>query len=196
MNWLTHILLSEPSVENRLGNLLGDLVKGKEIEKLSYNLRIGIDRHHAIDRFTDNHPITKISKERIDGEYKRFAGVLVDIFYDHFLATQWINYSSILLSEFTSEIYESFQSYKGEIPLSANETIQQMIAEDWLSSYQHLYGIQNALNRIDNRIQKHTGRKTNLGQSILILEEKYSSFEKDFKGFFPDLQHYIEKNYS
>ena len=65
MNWLAHILLSEPNVENRLGNLLGDLVKGKDLDGLNCNLRRGVSRHYAIDKFTDSHPIVKISKKRI-----------------------------------------------------------------------------------------------------------------------------------
>jgi acyl carrier protein phosphodiesterase len=78
MNWLAHILLSEPNVENRLGNLLGDLVKGKDLDGLNRNLRRGVDRHYAIDKFTDSHPIVKISKQRIDREYSKFAGILID----------------------------------------------------------------------------------------------------------------------
>jgi acyl carrier protein phosphodiesterase len=60
MNWLAHILLSEPNVENRLGNLLGDLVKGKDLDELNCNLRRGVNRHYAIDKFTGSHPIVKI----------------------------------------------------------------------------------------------------------------------------------------
>jgi acyl carrier protein phosphodiesterase len=86
MNWLAHIFLSEPNVESRLGNLLGDLVKGKDLDDINPNLRQGIARHYAIDRFTDSHPVVKISKQRIDKEYSKFAGILIDIFYDHFLA--------------------------------------------------------------------------------------------------------------
>jgi acyl carrier protein phosphodiesterase len=69
MNWLAHIFLSEPNVESRLGNLLGDLVKGKDLEGLNPNLKQGIARHYAIDKFTDSHPVVKISKQRTDREY-------------------------------------------------------------------------------------------------------------------------------
>jgi acyl carrier protein phosphodiesterase len=94
MNWLAHILLSEPNVENRLGNLLGDLVKGKDLDGLNCNLRRGISRYYAIlqrrgfanDKFTDSHLIVKISKKRIDKEYSKFAGILIDAFHDHLLA--------------------------------------------------------------------------------------------------------------
>jgi acyl carrier protein phosphodiesterase len=103
MNWLAHILLSEPNIENRLGNLLGDLVKGKDLDGLNPKLRRGVSRHYAIlqrrgfanDKFTDSHPIVKISKQRIDREYSKFAGILIDVFYDHLLAKNWVLYSEI-----------------------------------------------------------------------------------------------------
>jgi acyl carrier protein phosphodiesterase len=116
MNWLAHILLSEHNVDNRLGNLLGDLVKGREIDKLSHELRQGIDLHYAIDRFTDSHPIIKTSKQRIDPEYRKFAGILIDVFYDHFLAKNWNLYSEIEFSDFVTDIYTSFKQYPHQLP--------------------------------------------------------------------------------
>jgi acyl carrier protein phosphodiesterase len=196
MNWLAHILLSEPSVENRLGNLLGDLAKGKEIEKLSYDLRRGIDRHYAIDKFTDSHTIVKNSKRRINKDYSRFAGVLIDIFYDHFLAKNWHLYSSSILSEFTTEIYNSFQNYQEEIPQSCRQIIQQMIEEDWLTNYQHFGGVENALQRIEDRMKTRMGRQINLVNAMKILEQEYSNIEQDFCSFFPELQYYIQIKFS
>ena len=192
MNWLAHIFLSESNTENRLGNLLGDLVKGKEIDRLNDGLKIGIDRHKAIDKFTDSHPVVKLSKARIDPAYRRFGGVLVDIFYDRLLANHWADYTHIPLAQFTQEIYTSFQGYSGEIPAPAREIIQQMIDGDWLSSYQYSTGIENALTRIDTRIEHRTGKQTNLAQAAGILDREYTSFERDFQQFFPDLQKYIE----
>lgn len=192
MNWLAHILLSEPSVENRLGNLLGDLAKGKEIDKLSYSLRQGINRHYAIDKFTDSHAIVRNSKRRIGKEYSKFAGILVDVFYDHFLAINWQTYSSNNLSDFTVEIYNSFQSYQGEIPQSATQIIQKMIDEDWLTSYQYFKGVENALKRIDERIKSRIGIQVNLVYALTILEQEYLNLEQDFCSFFPELQHHMQ----
>jgi acyl carrier protein phosphodiesterase len=192
MNWLAHILLSKPNVENRLGNLLGDLVKGKDIEKLNYNLRQGIDRHYAIDKFTDSHTIVKNSKRRINKDYSRFGGILIDVFYDHFLAKNWRLYSDSILSNFTTEIYNSFQDYKGEIPQSARQIVQQMIEEDWLTSYQSFDGIENALKRIDNRIKIRMGNHINLVSAVATLEQEYINLEQDFCSFFPELQHHMQ----
>jgi acyl carrier protein phosphodiesterase len=192
MNWLAHILLSEPNIENRLGNLLGDLVKGKDLDGLNCNLRRGVIRHYAIDKFTDSHPIVKISKKRIDKEYSKFAGILIDVFYDHLLAKNWAIYSDTIFADFTAEIYESFQKYPGEIPLSARQIIKYMVDGDWLNSYQHLSGVENALDRIDDRIRARMGDRIKLVDAMPILERESIEIEQDFHSFFPELQRHIQ----
>jgi acyl carrier protein phosphodiesterase len=191
MNWLAHILLSEPNVENRLGNLLGDLVKGKDLDRLNCNLMRGVSRHYAIDKFTDSHSTVKISKQRIDKQYSKFAGILIDVFYDHLLVKNWDLYSDISLADFTAEIYNSFQNYTNEIPQLAKEIIGQMINGDWLNSYQDLSGVENAFKRIDFRIQARMGDRIKLVDAMPILEREYSTLDRDFNVFFPELQFHL-----
>jgi acyl carrier protein phosphodiesterase len=192
MNWLAHILLSEPNVENRLGNLLGDLVKGKDLDRLEPKLRRGVTRHYAIDKFTDTHPIVKISKQRIDREYSKFSGILVDVVYDHFLVKNWELYSHTIFTDFTAEISRSFSDYSGEIPQLAREVIDRMTSGDWLNSYQQLSGVEAALNRIDYRITARMGDRIKLVAAMPILEREYASLDRDFKLFFPQLQQHIQ----
>ncbi|AFY91416.1 ACP phosphodiesterase [Chamaesiphon minutus] len=191
MNWLAHILLSEPTVENRLGNLLGDLVKGKELDGLDIPLRRGVDRHYAIDKFTDTHPIFRISKHRIDKQYSKFAGILIDVIYDHFLVKNWSLYSDTIFTAFTAEISSSFRDYSGEIPQSARAVIDRMINGDWLNSYRYLSGVETALQRIDYRIAVRMGDRIKLVDAMPILEREYLSLDRDFNLFFPQLQHHI-----
>lgn len=188
MNWLAHILLSEPNVENRLGNLLGDLVKGKDLDGLNCNLRRGVSRHYAIDKFTDNHPIVKASKRRIDKEYSKFAGILIDVFYDHLLAKNWAIYADTVFTDFTADIYESFQKYSGDIPPLARQIIGWMVEGDWLTSYQRLAGVENALDRIDYRIRVRIGDRIKLIDAMPILKRESIDLERDFHAFFPELQ--------
>jgi acyl carrier protein phosphodiesterase len=193
MNWLAHLLLSENNTENRLGNLLGDLVKGKEVASLNHELKLGIDRHYTIDTFTDTHETVKVSKRRMGKDHARFSGVLIDVFYDHFLAKNWASYSPMALSDFTAEIYSTFQLYPGEIPAEAQEIIRYMIKEDWLTSYQNLAGITDTLKRIEHRIKRRSGRQINLLQSMEILEQEYVKLEQDFQSFFPELQQKMQE---
>ena len=192
MNWLAHLFLSKPTVEARLGNLLADLVKGTNRQKLSPRFNTGIECHLLIDRFTDRHLIVKGSKTRINGDYKRYSGVLVDIFYDHILARNWQSYSEVSLSEFTEEIYTSFFKNLNDIPMSTSKTIEQMINEKWLNSYCTMLGVERALIRIKKRLSDKHNKIFIVSNALKQLENQYEGFEEDFKIFFPDIIDYLK----
>lgn len=193
MNWLAHILLAESAPEARLGNLLGDLVKGKERNLLNSNLQRGLKCHQAIDVFTDKHPVVKCSKQRINLEYRRFAGILIDVFYDYILANNWETYSNVSLAEFTAGVYSSFQEHLTALPVYPRGVICRLIDEDWLSSYVSLVGIENTLARISWRLNKrNSNRQYDLTRAIDELTNNYEELERDFQLFFPQLQSHID----
>ncbi|BAZ08683.1 hypothetical protein NIES4071_04880 [Calothrix sp. NIES-4071] len=187
MNWLAHLLLSKPDIESRLGNLLADLVKGAARENLSDRIKEGIKYHQAIDAFTDSHFIVHRSKQRISSTYRRFAGILIDGFYDHYLAKNWDTYSNLPLDSFTAEIYESFLAYPEPLPSYANQVITQMAREDWLGRYRNIEGIEYLLIRLSNRLSQRFKNKTeiNLEPAINELTKNYIDLEDDFIQFFP-----------
>lgn len=193
MNWLAHLLLAEPTPEGRLGNLLGDLVKGEAKKALSPGLQHGIKCHQAIDIFTDCHPIVKLSKRRIDSEYRRFAGILIDVFYDYILANNWQDYSDISLAEFTTSVYVSWSGYLSTLPVYPQGVVRRLIVEDWLSSYLTLVGIENTLARISWRLNRRSKRNYDLTPAISQLTDNYSLLEQDFQQFFPQLKLYIDR---
>ncbi|WP_193195455.1 ACP phosphodiesterase [Nostoc sp. MG11] len=193
MNWLAHLFLSEPNVETRLGNLLADIVKGSVRQELNLNIQRGIACHLVIDKFTDSHIVVKRSKERIDSDYRRFAGVLVDVFYDHFLAKNWSDYANVSLDEFTAEIYKSFQAYQGQLPVAVNEVITRVVNEDWLGAYRNLTGVENTLERISKRLSMRLSHRSFLlTEAITGLTTHYDEFEHDFQEFFPELCSHVQ----
>ncbi|GAA6616238.1 ACP phosphodiesterase [Scytonema sp. NUACC26] len=187
MNWLAHLFLSEKNVESRLGNLLADLVKGSARQNLNFGIQRGIQCHTFVDKFTDCHSIVRCSKGRISQEYRRFAGILVDVFYDYFLASNWSVYSNIPLDEFTDQIYKSFQAYPGQLPAPVRAILNRMAAEDWLGSYRNLAGVENTMRRISHRLSMRLSKPftLNLAVSELIAHER--DLENDFREFFPEL---------
>ncbi|MGD1922069.1 MAG: ACP phosphodiesterase [Pleurocapsa sp.] len=192
MNWLAHLLLAESDPEIRLGNLLGDLIKGKQRQALNSNLQKGLKCHQAIDIFTDKHPIVKRSKQRIDLKYRRFSGILIDVFYDYILANNWQYYSNISLEEFVSTVYNSWDDYLPVLPVYPQGVINRLIAEDWLGSYINLVGIEQTLARISWRLNKRSDRQYDLTPAVQELTTNYSELEQDFKLFFPQLQFHID----
>ncbi|MEL6928431.1 MAG: ACP phosphodiesterase [Cyanobacteria bacterium J06600_6] len=192
MNWLAHLLLAEPNPKGQLGNLLGDLVKGTARKSLSLELQRGIACHQAIDIFTDRHAVVQHSKQSIDTEYRRFAGILTDVFYDYVLATNWQDYSELPLKEFTTGIYASWSGHLEQLPLYAQGVILCLIKEDWLAEYATLPGIENTLAGISRRLNRRQRQRVyDLTPAINQLTANYVVFEQDFQEFFPQLQLYI-----
>ncbi len=192
MNWLAHLFLSRPTIDDRLGNLLADLVKGTNRQNLSPRFNTGIKCHLLIDSFTDRHLIVKRSKNRIDTDYKRYSGVLVDVFYDHILARNWQKYSQVSLSEFTEEIYTSFKNNLEDLPLRSSTIITYMINEKWLDSYYNMSGVEETLIRIKRRLSDKHSNIFIVRNLMKQLENQYNNFEEDFNLFFPEIIDYLK----
>jgi acyl carrier protein phosphodiesterase len=157
LNWLAHVFLSGDNVEQRLGNLLADLVRGADRAAMSADFLLGVRRHQAIDSYTDAHPVVRRSRTRIGAEHRRFSGVLVDVFYDYFLATNWIRYSSQPLQDFTADFYADVRAHPLELPERARMTLDRIIQDGLLGAYRSLEGVEQSLRRLSRR-RKARGR--------------------------------------
>jgi acyl carrier protein phosphodiesterase len=167
---------------------LGDFVKNADIPQLSGDIQQGIRLHKQIDMYTDAHPKVLASKRLVESERRRFSGILVDVFYDHFLALHWPVYSDISLKDFTTQVYQILLENQNILPESIHRSIDTIIKHDILSSYREIDGIRIALTRISRRLT----RQNNLAEGIQDLEQNYEQFEQDFLNFFPDLIHFSE----
>jgi acyl carrier protein phosphodiesterase len=183
MNWLAHLYLSEPNPRFRIGNLLPDLVPMSALSGLSPDLMRGVTQHRRIDAFTDTHPVVRRSISRVGPEFRRFGGILVDIFFDHFLAREWPSFSPTPLDIFVAEFYASFDGCRSEIPSEAMVHLERMQEMNWLYSYREVSGIRTALDRLGLRLR----RPVPLGGAISVLQENNDALYGDFCVFFPEL---------
>lgn len=183
MNWLAHLYLSEPSPVFRLGNLLPDIISYQALAELPPEFQRGIQCHRQIDAYTDAHPVFRQSVRRLGPEFRRFGGILIDIFYDHILAREWDGFATTPLPQFAAEVYTSFEPHWIEIPDEARQRLQAMRDADWLCSYRQIEAITMALTRIGGRLR----RPTDLAAAVSILERDYEAFRGDFQAFFPQL---------
>ncbi len=188
MNWLAHALLSKPAIEFRLGNLLADLIKGRDRAGMSAGFLDGVRHHQAIDAFTDAHPTVHRSRARIGDDYPHAQGILIDVFYDHFLALDWGRYSAEPLDVFTARLYADIRAEKGPLPEEAQRALERMITEDRLGSYRRLDGIEAALRRVSLRLAARIGRDLGLERGVSELVANFDALRADFAEFFPQLQ--------
>lgn len=184
MNWLAHLRLSEDDVEIRLGNVIADFIKGEKRLALNPRIQLGVACHMFIDAFTDAHPIFQRSRTRISLANRKFAGILIDVFYDHFLSVNWAAYSAEPKRAFIDGIYIDFDRYTLERLADARRFVLKMAEDDWLGEYESLAGIERTLTRVSGRL-KRPGLLTPMTAE---LADNYAGLGEDFAEFYPQLR--------
>ncbi|MEH2203998.1 MAG: ACP phosphodiesterase [Nostoc sp.] len=192
MNYLAHLFLSQYTPEFLIGGLLGDFVKGNVESIYTGDIQKGIYFHRKIDVYTDTHNIFCSSKRLISPKRRRFAGILIDLFYDHFLAKNWSEYSNTELFIFSQHVYKVLQSNQDLLPESLKLILPNMISQDWLTSYREVAAVENALKRISARVK----RENDIKSGIEDLLSNYQQLESNFLDFFCDLMSYTNNLYS
>lgn len=189
MNFLAHFFLSGlQNKELTTGNFLGDFVKGKKYLQYSSQMGKGILLHRAIDSYTDEHPMVLQSKRRLFERHRHYSAVLVDLFYDHFLAVNFGQYSSESLSHFAEGVYHLLEEQRQLLPEKARFMLPYMKRDNWLVNYRSLEGIDRACQGIARR-----SPYTNLlAKGVEDLERDYVLLEDEFRLFFTDIRLYVE----
>ncbi len=190
MNYLAHLYLAGSEPEAVIGSLMGDFVKGRVDPTLSPGLRHAILQHRRIDSFTDANPLVKQSKQRIRSDFRRYAGILVDVFYDHFLATEWRSYAEVPLDEFVEMVYEQVSQHLDTLPPQMQLSMRYMVNNDLLRTYRTVDGIGWALRGIETRLK----RPSRLGEAVIELENAYEALCGDFTEFFPQLTRFVDED--
>jgi acyl carrier protein phosphodiesterase len=193
VNWLAHVFVSEPEIEFRLGNLLADLIRGDARAAVSADFARGAEQHKRIDAFTDAHPVVRRSRRRVSEQYRRFSGVLVDVFYDYLLATNWSHYSSESLDEFTSRFYAEAKASSVVLPPDASATLERIVRYDLLGSYRELSGVERSLRRVSLYLSQRWKRDFALEKSVEDLRAHEAELSADFAEFFPQLRSYVQQ---
>ena len=185
MNFLAHVYLSPPTADARLGSLLGDFVKGP-VDAAGYNAEItaAIRLHRAIDTFTDAHPVVLASKARISPARRRYAGILVDIFYDHFLASGWDDHHHAPLEHFSVEVYAELRMHRHPVPERFAAMAAHLVSDDWFGTYRSIAGIDTTLARMSRRLRPDAP----IRDAVIELEDNYDALREDFRAFIPDLR--------
>ena len=180
MNYLAHLYLSPEQEDIKLGSLLGDFIKGP-VKDDGTLVNRAIILHRKLDTFTDNNTIVKRSKAHIKNAQRRYAGVIIDIFYDYFLAKNWSSFHPSPLASYSQKIYEILAKRQSDLPPTLQTILPKMIQNDWLSSYAHEHKLENLLKQVGLRFK----RSVALEKCFVDLLDNYSDLENDFFSFMP-----------
>ncbi|NVK54474.1 MAG: DUF479 domain-containing protein [Alteromonadaceae bacterium] len=183
MNFLAHLFLAQPTADSYFGNLLGDFRRGVDLNDYPHAVRTGVANHMHVDKFTDHHPLVKKAKTLVSESRRRYAGIMLDILFDHFLIKHWQHYSHQSLHDFCEDVYTRLGSRVHVMPSRMQIVVKGMLKYRWLTTYQNLSGVGKALDRTAGRIRF----ANSFHGSIEEVQANYSDFEQAFTAFFPEL---------
>ena len=183
MNYLAHLHLGGQLPAQLLGSLYGDFVKGRLQGQFSPPIESAIQLHRSIDRFTDSHPLVGEALSRFSLTRRRYAGIVLDVFFDHCLARDWALYADQPLEQFTAQVYRVLAA-EPELPGRLAQIVPSMAADDWLGSYREFAVMEPVLRGISRRLTQ-PGALEHAMQELRVL---YEPLSRDFSEFYPLLQ--------
>jgi len=189
MNFLAHSHLSGDNRDILFGNFIADSVKGKAMNDFPNNIKNGILLHRKIDSFTDKHEIVKTSVKLIRPAYGKFSGVVVDIYYDHFLAANWTDYSETNLKSFAKYVYLILGINFSLLPARTKKMLPFLIAQNWLVGYSNFDSLKRVFAGMDRRTNNISGMK----DAVVQLKINYDELGLHFKEFYPLLQDFAKE---
>jgi acyl carrier protein phosphodiesterase len=170
-----------------LGSLYGDFVKGRLQGQFDPEIEAAIQLHRSIDVFTDRHPLVDIALSRFSITRRRYAGIVLDVFFDHCLARDWTLYADQPLEQFTAHVYRVLSAEK-QMPERLARIAPHMVANDWLGSYQEFEVLEQVLRGISRRLT----RPEELAAAMEELRRLYEPLSEDFRLFYPELQAFAQ----
>ena len=182
MNYLAHAFLSNNNKELLIGNFIADHIRGNDFKNHSPQIIEGIHLHRKIDSFTDSHINFKASKRIFYNGFERYSGILIDIYFDHFLAKNFSKYSSISLEDFSNTVYKTYTENQHHLPKSSSNFLEYVIKNNIYVAYSSIEGIEKVLFHLSHRI-KHG---ILLNESITLFKENEKELESNFELLFKD----------
>ncbi len=191
MNFLAHQYLSFGVEPIMVGNFIADTIRGNK-DKFEEGITLGIVVHKRIDTFTDSHPLVLETRKLLYPYFGKYAGVVQDVYYDHFLARNWSEYHKTTLSDFCQQIYSTLNSHKEIMNERAQQTLFYMEKQNWLFNYSTVEGIDRSLNGLSRRAKFDS--KMENGTPALLAH--FEEMENHFKLFLPALRNDIQEKYT
>ena len=184
MNYLAHIYLARHSEAAMVGAMLGDFVKANGGDHYAPEIANEIALHRFIDSFTDSHPVVTEAKSLFTEGRRRYAGIVLDVFYDHILSQRWNEYCEEPRAELIERFYGALAAHEEQLPERLREILPKLIKQDWLGAYGDFSGVELALTRMSDRLSRNGHL---LREGIGEVQQHYEAIAIGFDRFFPEL---------
>ena len=183
MNFLAHLVLSPGGEEIMAGNFFADRVKGQRWKELPDGYAQGVLLHRRIDHFVDQHPLVREAKQFIDPHFGHFRGVLLDVFWDHFLALHFEQHTPFVLGDFSQEAHAVLAKHASAFHPQAHQLVHAMRQGNWLHGYADL----SSLDRILKQMAARFPYENPMGEGVQALQARYADFSQTFSNLWPQM---------
>lgn len=190
MNYLAHLYFAQPNADSHYGNLLGDFGGLRNKKQLPKRIKLGLENHYLVDKYTDNHPLIKRTKTHFSAQRKRFAGIAIDVLFDHFLIRHWTKFHHQPFTEFKENSYQLLQQNLTIMPSRMQYVVTRITQNDWFNEYQSIEGVGVALDNIAKRIRFNN----QFHGCIEDIHLHYHDLDEVFLQFFPQLQAHVKSH--
>jgi acyl carrier protein phosphodiesterase len=184
VNYLAHTLLADHDADLEVGGILGDFVRGRPDPSLPEQLRAGIGLHRAIDSFTDAHAEVRAARGLFERPWRRYAGILLDVWFDHCLARDFALWSNMPLKAFSERLRERLAARAVLLPAPMRQFAAYMGRHDLPAAYADPQVISQVLAGIGTRLS----RPNPLHRALPVLRARDAELTRCFEAFFPQLQ--------
>jgi len=191
MNYLAHTYLSGDNDNIKVGNFLGDWVKGSDYLKYPEDIKTGIMMHRNIDAFIDQHSIMHLSASRFRSRYARYSGVIIDILYDHYLANSWKDFCVVPLRDYVNKLHNVMLNNFEILPPKLQNFLPGFMNERWIERYATIDGIRDVL----ETMSKRTSLPNETEFAISVIEAFYADFRHEFFDFFGQIIEFVEAKF-
>lgn len=191
MNYIAHLHLAKHTQTSLVGNFLGDFVKGSALADFPLNIQLGVRLHRQIDTFTDSHPRVVALKRDFPKPIRRYAGIALDVYFDHLLIQHWQQFSAPKLPMHTlfKQFYRDLEQLNYEVSPHFTRVRAGLISHQWLADYENLSACLRAMQTIEKRFS----RPTKFAQQAMdYISENDSELRQSFLHFYPDLLRHSE----
>jgi acyl carrier protein phosphodiesterase len=186
MNVLAHALLASPDPELMLGGLIGDFVRGRIDPALPPRVRAGVALHRTVDGYTDSHEEVAAARALFVPPFRRYAGILLDVWFDHLLARQWARFGEGELEDFSDRVRALLDANAELVPERMHGFAAYLAANDLPAAYRHTAMIGQALHGMSRRLS----RANPLAGALPVLVDLHAPLQRRFEAFFPDLRNF------
>ncbi|MCW8092530.1 acyl carrier protein phosphodiesterase [Alteromonas sp. ASW11-130] len=190
MNYLAHLYFAQRNADSHFGNLLGDFGGTKFVEEVPTAVRNGLENHYLVDKFTDNHSAIKEAKRLFAAQRRRFAGIAIDVVFDHFLIQHWDSFHTEPLAKFKHHSFALLRERIPCMPPRMQHVISHLTTNDWFKEYESIAGVGLALDNIAKRIRF----SNNFEGSVEDISRHYQELEAIFLAFFPQLSQHVRNH--